>query len=426
MLIEFSVTNFLSIKDEARLSLVASLPSEYRKTHLATPRLNEGNSPITIVRAAAIYGANAAGKTNLLIALHRMQKIVTKSSLDNEEFEVIPFKFDPACEDRPTTFEVIFVVDGVRYQYGFSAKTDIVEEEWLYAWPRGRVQLWFNRKISTGQDHSKWKFGSLFVGDKEVWRRATRSNALFMSTAVSLNSGQLRPIFDWFRNKLQFINPSESDDKLSLKYCSDNHRKGEIIEFLRKADFGISDIRVTSKDITPEMLPDEIPSEVKNHIMTDLSGKKLVSWWLSHDTERNQSVELPVEWESAGTRKILELAGFWLHALKNGSIVVADELHASLHPALTRFLVDCFHNSGMNQHNAQLIFSTHNTSILNQDVFRRDQIWFCERNCRQETELFSLTDFRPRKDVENLERSYLSGRYGAVPYIPPFSVASSD
>ena len=193
MLIEFSVENFRSIKEEARLSLVASRRGEYRETHLVTPDLTGGVDVDPLVRSAVIYGANAAGKTNLVRALDVMKRIVTRSTDDLDELPVTPFRFDPDCEAEVTMFEVMCIAEGVRYQYGFKAKREMVTDEWLFAWPRGRVQVWFERALE------RWNLGANLTGDKAVWRRATRSNALYLSTAVSLNSRQLRPIYDWFK-----------------------------------------------------------------------------------------------------------------------------------------------------------------------------------------------------------------------------------
>lgn len=418
MLIEFSVANFKSIKDEVRLSLVAGPGKEFRETHVVTPRLNEGVRSIPLLRSAAVYGANAAGKTNLLRALGTMRDMVARSNQDLGGLPVTPFRFDPDCEALPTTFEAMCFAEGVRYQYGFSATRGAVAREWLYAWPRGRVQLWFERERA-GNGGDRFKFGDRLSGDKEVWRRATRPDALFLSTAVSLNSSQLRPVFDWFTGSLHVAGVGGWDSMFSLKYCGDG-RKGNLIEFLRTADLAISDLRVVEREFSPEALPDDMPPAVKEGIGKELAGAKVVNLRLRHDTKDGRPVELDLDEESDGTQKIFALAGPWLDTLENGHVIVFDELHDNLHPSLVRFLVERFHDPGVNAKGAQLVFSTHDTSILSQDVFRRDQIWFCERNARQETGLFPLTDFRPRKGIENLERSYLAGRYGAVPYFPRF------
>ena len=414
MLIEFSVKNFRSIKNEARLSLVAGPGKEHRDSNVMIPELNQRVRATPLLRSAAIYGANAAGKSNLIRALYTMQQIVRESGREVGELPVTPFRFSPESIDRPTTFELVGIVNRMRFQYGFSATADVVTEEWLYAWPLGRIQFWFERTTDAESGEARCKFGNKLAGDKEVWRRATRPNALLLSTAITLNSEQLRPIFDWFNENLHVGGSGGWGGGFSAQWC-EGDRKDEVVQFLRAADFGIDDLRMVKKEFTPDMLPSDMPADLKNQMKEELSGTELVEIRLRHKTNHGQLVELPLNEESDGTQKIFELAAPWIDTFDNGHVIVLDELHEHLHPALVRFLVNRFHDPTANANGAQLIFSTHDTSILNQEIFRRDQIWFCERNAKQETSVFPLTDFRPRRGVENLERSYLGGRYGAVP-----------
>ncbi len=410
MLVEFTVENFKSIRDEARLNLVAGRGDERRDTHLVKPEHSGGKHNEPLVRSAAIYGPNAAGKSNLVNALSTMKYVVTHSTEDLDELPVTPFRLDPDCEDEATMLEVLFVAEGVRYQYGFRATRHHVTDEWLFAWPRGRVQVWYERTANA------WKFGPKLTGDKKVWQRATRPNALYLSTAVLLNCRQLRPIYNWFKKRLQVADARGWRNSLSMSWCRDQ-RKSEIIDFLNVADLDIADVRVVEKEFQPGQLQGDMDPDWKRHLVEELAGKKIPELRLSHNTGKNLQKELRLGDESDGTQRIFALAGPWLDSLKNGNVIVFDELHASLHPALVRLLVDQFHDTRLNTGGAQLVFTTHDTSILNQDVFRRDQIWFCERNEKQETRLFPLTDFSPRKGLENLERSYLSGRYGALPFV---------
>ena len=225
------------------------------------------------------------------------------------------------------------------------------------------------------------------------------------------------PIFDWYRNSLRIFGVNGWAPVFSLKWLDDGNGKSEVIRFLRAADLAIEDLRVVEEDFLPEAVPEGTPSAWKNLMHEMFSGSKVAQVYVSHESGHDRSVDLDLDEESSGTQKMFAVAAPWLDALANGHVVVCDELHGSLHPALVRFLVDQFHDPEVNRSGAQLVFTTHDTSILSQDVFRRDQIWFCERNRRQETQVFPLTDFRPRRGVENLERSYLSGRYGAIPYI---------
>ena len=418
MLIEFSVENFRSIKDQANLSLVADSGRERRDTHTTETAVGSAR-PIPILRSAAIYGANASGKTNLLKALETMQRIVLSSAKELDLLPVTPFRFDAASETEPTTFELQCLAGGIRYQYGFSATRQAVDEEWLYAWPRGRLQTWFERS-----EKKNVKFGDKLLGDKEVWRRSTRTNALLLSTAVALNSVQLRPLFDWFKTHLRVSLEGDWGSDFTIECCQ-GEQKEAVVGLLKQADLAVSDIQLVKEDFSTEMMPRDMPSALRDAMARELSDFKIVRPQLSHLSTEGRTVEFDLDEESDGTQKIFALAGPWIDALENGYVVVIDELNGHLHPALVRFLIELFHNPKRNSKGAQLIFSTHETSILNQEVFRRDQIWFCERNAEQATAFFPLTDFRPRKGLENLERAYLAGRYGAVPYLEPAQAALS-
>ncbi len=417
MLVEFSVENFRSIKNEACLSLVASPDDKGSQSHLVTPETKKKtNSPTQLLCSAAIYGANAAGKTNLLRALSTMRTIVVDSKRDLDSIPVTPFLFDSTSRDKPSTFEVICLVNGVRYQYGFSATAEQVTDEWLYAAPRGRIQLWYQRS----KDH--WKLGNNLSGNREVWRRATRSDALFLTTAISLNNEQLRPLYDWFKKTLCVTTAGIWGRGFTISKVR-NNEKSELITFLQAADLGINDLRLSEQEFKPDMVPANVPENIREQIIQDNIGRKIRGIWVGHDVGETKTTELELSEESGGTKKIFALAGQWLDTLRNGHVLVVDELHENLHPNLVRFLVKQFHDPKVNTNGAQLIFSTYDTSILSQEVFRRDQIWFCERNRGQETRLFPLTDFHARKGIDNLERGYLSGRYGAVPYIDSNSIA---
>lgn len=416
MLVQFSVENFRSIKDEVVLSLVAGAGEEHRQRNVHTPKLRGDVPAMPLLRSAAIYGANAAGKTNLIRALDAMREIVVNPSAVDAKLPVKPFLFDARYRDEPTQLEVVCIAAGVRYQYGFSATQDMVVAEWLYAWPRGRRQLWFNRDRDADGSPS-FTFGGKLQGDREVWRRATRSNALLLATAATLNSEQLQPIYDWFKRRLH-VGFASWDPSYSAE-CVQGERKADVMKLLQAADLAVADLRVSEEEFRPEMLPDDVPAALREGVKKELDGKTIFEVHVVHrdkDGAESDAVELALDEESDGTRKMFALAGPWVDTLEAGLVVVVDELHQNLHPALVRFLVERFHDPALDN-DAQLVFATHDTSILSQDVFRRDQIWFCERNGRHETALTPLSDYHPRKGVENLERAYLAGRYGAIPYV---------
>ncbi len=422
MLVEFTVKNYRSIKDEQVLSLAKAKGDELEDSNCFTP---DAPSSVPLLRSAAIYGANAAGKSNIIHAMMEMESIVRNSASSNQEgdeISVTPFLFDDDSPSEPSEFEMVFIGEGVRYQYGFSATKYNIVEEWLIAYPKGRPQRWFSRRFNSKTKLSEYKFSDSLTGQKSVWQSATRTNALFLSTAVLLNSEQLKPVFNWFKKRLRPTDVGGWGPSFTATLCDEEVTKKRVLSFLKAADFNIHDIKVDKQKFDLEMLPDEIPESARASIIKELKEKEFLDIKTIHKTTSNKLVLLDFEEESDGTQQFFSFIGPWLDTLKNGYILVIDELHDSLHPKMVKYLVGLFNNSKTNPKNAQLIFTTHETSILNQDVFRRDQVWFCEKDKSQATSLYPLTDFSPRKDRENIEMGYLSGRYGALPYVREFDL----
>jgi len=418
MLVEFTVKNYRSIRNEQTLSLVKGKGDELSETNVFSS--HSSSKEMTLLRSTALYGPNAAGKSNIIRALSTMDSIVLGSASkmqEGDEINVEPFLFDDTSSLEPTEFEVIFISEGVRYQYGFAATKEYIIEEWLLAYPKGRAQRWFTRSYDEKNSNSVYEFGDFLTGNKNVWKNNTRNNALFLSTAVQLNSEQLKPIFNWFKNKLKITGVKGWNSSFTASLCDKDDQKYKILDFIKSADIDIHDIKLEKETFEPERLSDDIPISIKEKLIEDLKGKEFVDIKTIHKTPSGKSVALDLDDESDGTQKLFSFAGPWLDALDQGNILFIDELHDNLHPKVVKFLVDLFHNPRTNKNNAQLIFTTHETSILNQDVFRRDQIWFCEKDKTQATSLFPLTDFSPRKGRENIELGYLSGRYGALPFI---------
>jgi len=416
MLIEFNVANFQALQGMQRFSLVKGKGRELEDTNVFR---TEAPNEFELLRSAAIYGPNASGKTTFIRALDVMKKIVLESATTRkagDELPVVPFLLSDETRDTPSEFEVIILLDGVRYQYGFSASPRRVHEEWLFAFPRGRAQRWFQRVWDAERDEYEWYLGDKLEGEKQLWQKSTRDNALYLSTAVNLNAKQLQPVHDWFRNHLRVAGVSGWDPSFSASQC-DSGQKQQILEFLRAADLAIQDIVVEKTPFHVSRLPDDMPESVKQALISDLKDSEVFDLKTVHQADDGQHVSFDLEVESAGTRKLFAFAGPWLDALNKGYTLFIDELNNSLHPRLVRFLVELFHDPERNSKNAQLVFTTHETSILNQQVLRRDQVWFCEREKDQAAHIYPLTDFRPRKGRENLELAYLSGRYGALPFI---------
>lgn len=418
MLIEFSVANYRSLRERQTFSLARAKGEELGETNTFTV---QAANEFQLLRSAAIYGPNAGGKSNFLRSLLAMKKIVVESAANlrrGDKLPAVPFRLSKATQHAPSEFEVMFIVDGVRYQYGFSATEHRIHEEWLLAYPKGRAQRWFDREWDEKSKQYIWELGSSLAGEKQLWQKSTRDNALFLSTAVQLNSEQLQPIYDWFRTTLRMTNVQGWSPGFSASLC-EKKDKSRVMEFLQAADLNIEDILVERKPFDATALPDGMSEYVKKALLDEMEDKELVDIKTIHKTTEGERVAFELEDESDGTQKLFAFAGPWLDTLANGYVLFIDELHDNLHPRLVQFLVQLFHSSETNPKNAQLVFTTHETSILSQDVFRRDQIWFCEKDDQQASTLYPLTDFSPRKGRENLELAYFSGRYGALPYVRP-------
>ncbi len=417
MLIEFSVTNYRSFLPPQSLTLTANTAAELQEE-------NSFVSPVSnlprLLRSAVVYGPNAAGKSNLIHAIAFMKKFILSSAKESQEGEKInatPFLFNRQGSNNPSEFEVLFIQDGIRYQYGFAVNSERVTGEWLFAYPESRAQKWFERNYDSETQKDIWYFGPKFTGIRKVWQEATRSNALFLSTAIQLNNEQLKPVFNWFDRKLRVITQGENiSPEFSTNECEKEEKKKKILKFVNAADPSIADIFLEKKDFSMEDLPADMPQSIKEEIAKDLKGKKLTEMFFKHpSSDTGEDVVLDFDEESAGTRKLFALAGPWLDVLENGFVLFVDELDTSLHPLLVRFLLNLLHNPEANQHNAQLVFTTHDTTVLDQTLMRRDQVWFVEKDAENATSLYPLSDYKPRKG-EALQKGYLYGRYGALPF----------
>jgi len=427
MLIEFRVENHRSLRDEQVLTLEAGRVGDETDPR---PRQVPGHSE-KLLTVAGLYGANASGKSNVLAALSFMCEAVVMShrfwSPDvGEPREPLvprePFAWGPKKNER-SLFEVTFLLGRVRYQYGFQASDEQFLEEWLYAWPSGKKQVWFERENQT------FKFGENLKGENKVIVGVTRPNALFLSAAVQHKHPQLLPIFSWFRS-FEVVNlrkgrypalPIQMASELALTrlleeepgqltFFQEEQLPKSLLEdfrnLLKHADIGVVDFRVE-----------------KNR-SDDKRRRLSPHFYLKHQSERDDAW-LPLREESHGTQTLFHMALPILQALQEGGVLLVDELERSLHPSLAREIIRRFNDPAANPKNAQIIFTTHDTNLLGtmvgEPALRRDQVWLTEKDTEGATVLYPLTDFKPRK-AENLERGYLQGRYGAIPFLGDFLV----
>lgn len=413
MLVEFRIKNFRSLREEQVLSLVASSDKTLLDTHTVSTGLKAAPH---LLKSAVVYGANASGKSNLIKALQYMRSVVMESAAlqPGQTFDRLPpFKLDKVSGNMPTEFEATFILDGVRYQYGFAMNSQRIVSEQLLVYKAFKPQRWFERHFDVESGKDVYEFSSSLRGAKNLWEGATRPNALFLSMAVQLNSDALRPVFEWFANRLVILNEqSPLSPQFSVQMLKQEDQRKAICEFLRAADTSISDIEVTTK----QAMVHSIRFDLATGKREEEAGEQAVDEVKFHHITDNGQAVFDLMDESNGTRNLFFLTGPILDILNKGLTLVVDELDTSLHTLLVQSLVRLFHRTDINS-GAQLIFTTHDTSLLDAyGLFRRDQVWFVEKRSDQSSSLYPLLDFSPRKN-EALERGYLQGRYGALPLL---------
>lgn len=421
MLLQFSVENFKSFKERAVLSLVASSDKDFPENYISVGRKN-------CLKVISIFGANAAGKSNLLQAM--TAAILTIRLSNNRQINdplafIVPFKFDEECGKKPTSFEFIFTADdGKRYTYGFSATYEKILEEYLYVYNSSKASTIFNRKSS-----NEYQFTSPALR-KELTPLIARNteNKLFLATATLWNCQTTRAAYMWFASK---INTYSSDfhelfpqTAFLFENDSDNSLKRFTTNLLHEADINIDDFQYESQDqdISPEQFLREVPTAPRNLLSTAPSvRKKKVHIDMVHTVENKQGKQafnLPFSEESRGTQNIFMFSPILKKAFEIGETICIDEFDASIHPQLFTYLLKLFKNPSINKKNAQLIITTHALSLMADHILRRDQIYFVEKDrASGASELYSLDDFSPRKQ-ENILKSYLLGRYGSIPDLP--------
>jgi uncharacterized protein len=394
MLIEFKVTNFRSINSTQTLSMVAApLKEDNLKNNIFYSGIKELPN---LVKSAAIYGANAAGKSNLIEAMDFVQNFVRDSAKEKqvgEDINVIPFRLNKVNATLPSEFELLFIANEMLYEYGFALNNQKVVHEWLFAYPPSQeAQRWFERIYDEETDQYNWDLNEKRLTARcQFWQEATRHNALFLSTAAMLNSAKLEPIVNWITNNLVIFTVktylSNVFNFFTLNFCKDVDNKQKILEFLQAADLNIVDFK--------------------------LEGQLN---FLHKINETEDLTQFPLEYESEGTKRLFIFAGPLMDILEKGKILMIDELDNSLHPSIVKFMLELIHTPQLNRHHAQIIFTTHDSSILDNNLLRRDQVWFVEKDKQQSSQLYPLTDFKPRPN-ESLQKGYLEGRYGALPFI---------
>ena len=405
MLIEFSITNFLSFKEKTTFSMVASSDTSMEDNYFTV-----GNE--RLLKMTAIYGANASGKSNIFKLLAIVGGMIRQSNFYNPNMNlpIIPFKLDKEMVNQPSEFEIKFLIDKIRYIYGFSADSKKIYKEYLTYYPNGRPVKIFSRK-----DTNNYSFNSVdekILNDIKV---KNSENKFFIATATNWNFEKTKPVFEFLTEKLGVVLSYEQLNNYAYAmYSNDSDKELEkfALKFLEKADLNIKGYRVIKENLTDDQI-NTMPDIIRPFFSTNAPVYRVNTTHVAN----GEKYEFDISEESLGTQAIFSFIPVIKDVIDNGKVLFVDEFDKSLHPFIVKQIVEMFNDQDFNNKKAQIIFNTHDTNLLDLGLLRRDQIWFTEKNPNNgESVLYPLDDFSVRKS-ENVEKGYLLGRYGAVPFL---------
>ncbi|MFE0458130.1 ATP/GTP-binding protein [Kitasatospora sp. NPDC058965] len=383
--------------------------------YATTPIAQTSESTLPVL---GIFGPNASGKSNFAHSLNLMAGSVRYSHRESgaeDGFHRHPFMLDQESRNSPTSFAVDFVVDGVRHEYGFSANDEMVLEEWLYSFPEGRQRVLFERDQGLN-----FKFGDTLRGRKKLIADVTRPNSLYLSAAAANNHPQLLPVYRWF-SKIRIASRSNVATRVeeTVRMTERSKERDLVFALLRYADLGISEFFL---DESGEDSTDN-PDGSSNEITRPQSGRRprarIGKMRVVHQVP-DFSESLPVSMESSGTRAWIEIIGILISTLRDGRILIMDEVDAQLHPLLSAQLVGLFQNPSINKNGAQLIFNSHDVTLLSRTSaarLRTDEIWFTEKDQSGATTVTPLTEWADGDQFPEIEKGYLIGRFGSIPFL---------
>lgn len=424
MLVEFRFKNYRSFRDEAVLSMEAVGLSSFKKSLIEQKNMK-------LLPGAAIYGKNGGGKSNVIRAFWLgVQFIRNAQRIQHEKayVPVVPFLLDDYSANEPTEFSFDYIVDDIKYWYSFTATKEKIVKESLYHAPKGQKALVFSRKLQ--------KFN--FTEDKarrKLISETVAENQLFFSIACTMNDAACISAMKWFREYVLFSRDYTDIPKQLLEYSGDSHMLNSISDYAKTADFGIEEMQfeIENKEIDetidfPENLPEGMKAALTSFIQilsetsNNSEGKLKMSQVRAHSKHKGilkngetDLFNLELEDESDGTRKLMSLAPAIESVLKKGGVLLIDEIERELHPMLVNFIIAKFQSKNSNPNGAQIIFTTHNTELMNLEIMRKDQIYFADKNRMDgSSELYSVTDFTT-KTADNIRKGYLAGKYGATP-----------
>jgi AAA15 family ATPase/GTPase len=427
MIIEFTVGNFLSFRENKTLSLEATNITEYKESTFKSGKFK-------LLRSAVLYGANSSGKSNFIKAMSTMKRIVMTSveKTSASKFKIIPFLLNTSTENKPTFFELVFLIDKTRYRYGFEIDNSSIHGEWLFKLEGdNEIPLFIREENGIGvTDDFKEGHGL---------ESKTRENALFLSVVDQFNGEIAAKVISWF-NDLGTISGLSHDNYRGVTFSLLEKKKSKerLLDFFKDLDLGFEQLKFRKEKFQESFLPSDLPTELLDDIINDLQGKTIARINTVHNKYDENGKKVGFrdfdlrEQESSGTNKVFDISGPIFDTLIGGGVLVIDELDAKLHPLMTAAITNLFNSPEYNTNNAQLIFATHDTNLLSYGRFRRDQIYFLEKDKFEASDLYSLIEYKEegsdkkiRKD-RSFEKDYINGRYGAIPFIGNFEELLSN
>lgn len=420
MLLNFTFKNYKSYADTCNFSMVANKDKSHEDNLITIGKDRISKSRI-------IYGANASGKTSFIDALEFIKIFSMKSNnlVENNRIGIIPYKFRQKFSSIPSEFSLTFIKNSVKYCYGFSCTFEKVIDEKLDVYNSAKPTNIFTR---TNTD--EYKFNTDVKQLNEIRTKNTK-NKLFLLTAATWNYEKVKPVVDYILNDIIVLHDISQPTKYNIGYIIENNDLEEYkkfcLDFLNNADISISDFEINAQKIKElgrqaefmtklmNVIVNNDPEQMKKFGNSDVFNIKTIH----NINNENNTFSYPLELieESDGTQQLFHFAPSLFYTFKEGKVLLIDEIDRSLHPLLVEYIIKKFYDKNLNKNNAQLICNTHDTNLLNLDLFRRDEIWFTERNnASASTEMYTLSDFSPRKD-ENVEKAYLLGRYGGIPFV---------
>ncbi len=420
MLLNFTFKNYKSYADTCNFSMVANKDKSHEDN-----LIDIGKDKIS--KARIIYGSNASGKTSFINALEfvKIFSMMSNNLVENNRIGINPYKFRKDAYHVPSEFSLTFLKNNVKYNYSFSCTFEKVINEKLDVYNSAKPT-----NIFTRTDTDDYKFNTDVKALNEIKTKNTK-NKLFLLTAATWNYEKVKPVVDYILNDIIVLHDISQPTKYNINYIIEHNDLEEYkkfcLEFLNNADISISDFKINIQKIKELGKQAEFMTKIMNVIVnndpeqmnkfgnSDIFNIKTIHNVKDEDSSNLYALEL-IE-ESIGTQQLFYFAPALFYTFKEGKTLLIDEIDRSLHPLLVEYIIKKFYDAEINTKNAQLICNTHDTNLLNLDIFRRDEIWFTERNnATASTEMYALSDFSPRKD-ENIEKAYLLGRYGGIPFI---------